>query len=111
VLFVCEYCFGSLEVVYDYDGIKKSTTRKSIEQGPKSLWRYRNLLPIDGEPTAGISSGFTPLIRASKLEKILGVREIWIKDDTVSHPSLSFKDRVVSCALTKAIRCLILKTL
>lgn len=101
-IYVCEYCFASLEVDYDYDAIKKVLTREKIEKGPKSLWRYRELLPIDGEPTVGLSSGFTPLIKAENLARELGIRELYIKDDSVSHPTLSFKDRVVAVALTKA---------
>lgn len=101
-LFVCEYCFGPLEVVYDYTGIKKVLTRKVIESRPKNLWRYRELLPIDGEPTDGLNSGFTPLFRARNLEKVLGIKELYIKDDSVCHPTLSFKDRVVAVALSKA---------
>ncbi|MBI4397715.1 MAG: threonine synthase [Candidatus Omnitrophica bacterium] len=101
-IYVCEFCFGSLEVDYDYDQIKKTLTRDKIENGPRSLWRYRELLPIDGEPTVGLYSGFTPLVKASQLARVLGVKELYIKDDTVCHPTLSFKDRVVSVALTKA---------
>ena len=101
-LHVCEFCFGPLEVDYDYEVIKKSISRRSIEQGPASLWRYADLLPIDGEPTDGLNSGFTPLIRAKNLEDRLGVKALYIKDDTVCHPTLSFKDRVVSVALSKA---------
>ncbi len=101
-IYVCEYCFGPLEVDYDYDKIKKDLTRKTIESRPKSLWRYRELLPIDGEPTDGLHSGFTPLIRAKNLEKALGVKELYVKDDSVSHPTFSFKDRVVAVALSKA---------
>ena len=101
-LFVCEYCFGPLEVDYDYGKIKKKLTRKEIESRPQNLWRYRELLPIDGEPAAGLNSGFTPLIRAKNLEKALGVKELYIKDDSVNHPTLSFKDRVVAVALSKA---------
>jgi threonine synthase len=101
-LYVCEFCFGSLEADYDYEALKRTVTRESIERGPKSLWRYRSLLPIDGEPGAGFYSGFTPLIPAGPLAKRLGVRELYIKDDTVCHPTFSFKDRVVSVALTKA---------
>ncbi len=100
--YVCEFCFGPLEVVYDYKSIKKSLTRKNIEKREKNLWRYRELLPIDGEPQVGLKSGFTPLIRAEKLAKELGVKDLYIKDDTVAHPTLSFKDRVVAVALTKA---------
>lgn len=101
-IYVCEFCFGPLEVVYDYGKIKKVLTKKNIEKRPKSLWRYKELLPIDGEPQVGLSSGFTPLIRADNLAKELGVKELYIKDDTVAHPTLSFKDRVVAVALTKA---------
>ncbi|MDE0300141.1 MAG: threonine synthase [Candidatus Poribacteria bacterium] len=101
-LHVCEFCFGPLEVDYDYEVIRKSISRKSIEDGPDSLWRYADLLPIDGEPTDGLNSGFTPLIRARNLEDALGVNELYIKDDSVCHPTLSFKDRVVAVALSKS---------
>ncbi len=101
-LYVCEYCFASLEVDYDYEAIKRSLTKEKIERGPKSLWRYRDLLPIDGEPTVGFFSGFTPLIKAETLAKEWGVKELYIKDDSVCHPTLSFKDRVVAVALSKA---------
>lgn len=101
-LHVCEFCFGPLEVNYDYEVIQKSISRRSIEQGPDSLWRYIDLLPIDGEPTDGLKSGFTPLIRAKNLGDALGVKEIYIKDDSVCHPTLSFKDRVVAIALSKS---------
>ena len=101
-IYVCEFCFGPLEVVYDYKKIKKVLTRKSIEKREENLWRYKELLPIDGEPQVGLQSGFTPLIRADNLAKELGVRELFVKDDTVVHPTLSFKDRVVAVALTKA---------
>ena len=102
VHFVCEYCFGGLEVDYDYAAIRNVFTKASMAARPKSLWRYRELLPIDGEPTVGFFSGFTPLVRATNLAKALGVSELYIKDDSVSHPTLSFKDRVVSVALTRA---------
>ena len=101
-IYVCEYCFGSLEVDYDYDSIKKSLTREKITGGPKSLWRYRELLPIDQEPTVGLWSGFTPFFRSKNLAKRLGVETLYIKDDSASHPTWSFKDRVVSVALSKA---------
>ena len=102
VLNVCEYCFGSIEVDYDYEAIRRVLTREAVASRPESLWRYRELLPIDGEPTVGLYSGFTPLIRAEQLGKTLGLRELYVKDDSVSHPTLSFKDRVVSVALTRA---------
>lgn len=101
-LYVCEYCFGPLEVDYDYEGIKKKLTRETIESRPKNMWRYRELLPLDGDPTDGLDSGYTPLVRARNLEKVLGVKELYIKDDSVNHPTLSFKDRVVAVALSKA---------
>ncbi|MBI4336158.1 MAG: threonine synthase [Candidatus Omnitrophica bacterium] len=101
-IYVCEYCFGPLEVDYDYERIRQVLTRKEIESRPGNLWRYRELLPIDGRPTDGLDSGFTPLVRAKGLEKALGVKELYIKDDSVSHPTLSFKDRVVAVALSKA---------
>lgn len=101
-IYVCEFCFGPLEVVYDYEGIKKVLTRKTIAEREKNLWRYKELLPIDGEPQVGLNSGYTPLIKADNLARELGLKELYIKDDTVAHPTLSFKDRVVAVALTKA---------
>ncbi len=101
-LYVCEYCFGPLEVDYDYEKIGKKLTKEVIESRAKNLWRYRELLPVEGEPTSGLKSGFTPLIRAKNLEKALGVKELYLKDDSVNHPTLSFKDRVVAVALSKA---------
>lgn len=101
-IYVCEFCFGPLEVVYDYDGIKGVLKREKILSRPHNLWRYKELLPIDGEPTSGLDSGFTPLVRAGKLADHLGLKELYIKDDTVTHPTLSFKDRVVAVALSKA---------
>ncbi len=101
-LHVCEFCFGPLEVDYNYEAIQKSISRRSIEQGPESLWRYIDLLPVDGEPTDGLNSGFTPLIRAKNLGDALGVKELYVKDDSVCHPTLSFKDRVVAIALSKS---------
>ncbi|MCS7203814.1 MAG: threonine synthase [Thermodesulfovibrio sp.] len=101
-IYVCEFCFGPLEAVYDYKKIKKVLSRRVIERRPKTLWRYKELLPIDGEPQVGLSSGFTPLVKAENLARYIGVKELYIKDDTVAHPTLSFKDRVVAVALTKA---------
>ncbi|MFA4844620.1 MAG: threonine synthase [Candidatus Margulisiibacteriota bacterium] len=101
-LYVCEYCFGSLEVAYDYAKVAQHLTREIIAGRPKNLWRYRELLPLEGKPTDGLNSGFTPLIRARNLAKVLGVRELYIKDDSVCHPTLSFKDRVVAVALSRA---------
>lgn len=101
-IYVCEFCFGPLEVVYDYIAIKKVFKKRVIEKRAKNLWRYRELLPIDGDPQVGLESGFTPLLRADNLAKELRIEELYIKDDTATHPTLSFKDRVVSVALTKA---------
>src|SRR6185436_4768957 len=100
---VCEICFGPLEVAYDYDAIKRVLTRELIESRPRNLWRYRELLPVDGEPKIGLWSGFTPLVRAERLGAVLGVKELWVKDDSVNHPTFSYKDRVVSVAISKAI--------
>jgi threonine synthase len=99
---VCEFDFGPLEVAYDYDRIRQTLTRSSIASRPQTMWRYRELLPVAGEPTVGFEVGFTPLIKADRLARELGLRELWIKNDTVNYPSLSFKDRVVSVALSRA---------
>ena len=99
---VCEICFGPLETVYDYDGVRKSLTREKIEKRPRSIWRYAELLPIDSEPTLGTQVGYTPLVRADNLARELGVSELYVKNDAVCYPTLSFKDRVVSVALSKA---------
>jgi threonine synthase len=99
---VCEFDFGPLEVAYDYDRIKKSLTKAAIQSRIKSMWRYRELLPVANDPTVGLQVGFTPLVKADRLAKKLGIRELWIKNDTVNYPTLSFKDRVVSVALSRA---------
>jgi threonine synthase len=101
-LHVCEFCFGPLEVVYDYDAIKRVLTRERIQSRAPTMWRYHELLPIEGEPTVGFQVGFTPLVRADRLARRLGLREVWVKNDTVNYPTLSFKDRVVSVALSRA---------
>lgn len=100
---VCEFCFGPLEVAYDYQAIGRATTRDTIVSRPSNMWRYRELLPLDRAPTTALEVGMTPLIRARRLAERLGVKELWIKNDAVCHPSLSFKDRVVSVALNKAL--------
>ena len=99
----CTDDFGPLEVTYDYHAVAKTFTRRAIESRPRTMWRYRELLPIDGEPTVGLHVGCTPLIRADRLAKVLGIAELYIKNDAVNHPSLSFKDRVVAVALSKAV--------
>jgi len=99
---VCEFCFGPLEVSYDYNAIAKRISRESITARPANMWRYRELLPVAGDISVGFNVGFTPLIRANRLAKRLGLQELWIKNDTVNYPTLSFKDRVVSVALSRA---------
>jgi threonine synthase len=100
---VCDKCLGPLEVTYDYTAIERALSRGLIESRPKNLWRYRELLPIAGDPRTGQHSGFTPLVRADRLAKRLGVRELYVKDDSVNHPTCSYKDRVVSIAATRAV--------
>ena len=99
--YVCDMCFGPLEISYDWKEIKKSVNKDSITNGPKSIWRYKSLLPIDGNDVIDIGTGFTPLISADNLSNLLGLKKIWIKNDSV-NPTYSFKDRVVSVASTKA---------
>src|SRR5690348_167533 len=98
----CADDFGPLEVDYDYDAIAEALNRTKIELRPHNMWRYRELLPIDGDPTVGAQVGGTPLVRANRLAEALGVDNLWIKNDAVNFPTLSFKDRVVSVALSKA---------
>jgi threonine synthase len=99
---VCELCFGPLEVAYDYELIGRTLTRETIERGPRSLWRYRALLPIEGERIVDSQAGFTPLVQANNLGKALGLNNLWLKNDTV-NPTYSFKDRPVSIASSKAL--------
>lgn len=99
---ICEFDFGPLEAAYDYDAIRRDISREKIASRPQTMWRYREFLPIDGEPTVGAQVGFTPLVKADRLAKHLGIRELYIKNDTVNYPTLSFKDRVVSVALSRA---------
>src|SRR5439155_7945566 len=98
----CTEDFGPLEVDYDYDAIAEAVSRPKIELRPFNMWRYRELLPLDGDPTVGPLVGGTPLVRAKRLAAELGVEKLWIKNDAVNFPTLSFKDRVVSVALSKA---------
>ena len=99
---VCEFDFGPLEVAYDYDKIRKSMTKAALAKRPQTMWRFRELLPVVEEPTVGTRVGYTPLIKANRLAKWLGVREAWVKNDAVNYPTLSFKDRVVSVALSRS---------
>jgi threonine synthase len=102
---VCEMCFGPLEVVYDYSAVPAAMTREAIAAGPRTIWRYAPLLPElpGGKPSdrVDLGAGFTPLIPAPRLGRALGLDDLWLKNDTV-NPSFSFKDRVVSVALTAA---------
>ncbi len=100
-LHVCEFCFGPLEVVYDHDAMRQSLTRAEIEAGPRNMWRYAKLLPVQSTDPVSLGAGFTPLVRAERLASALGLGELYVKDDT-RNPTGSFKDRVVSVALTKA---------
>ena len=99
---VCDFCFGPLEVAYDYEAIGRSLSRESIQAGPHSMWRYADLLPVSPENRVDINAGLTPLIRAKNLADRLGLDELYLKNDCV-NPSYSFKDRVVSVAATKAL--------
>lgn len=100
---VCEdVCFGPLEVVYDYDAIRQRVSRATIEAGPNSIWRYRHFLPVTGEDVIDVGTGMTPLVEAKRLARRLGLKKLFIKNDAVNMPTLSFKDRVVSVALTRA---------
>jgi threonine synthase len=99
---VCEQCFGPYEVEYDYAAMKGKVTRESIAKGPKSLWRYKDLLPVE-KPVTGFHSGFTPLRKAERLGAQLGCKNLYIKDDSCNYPTYSYKERVVSVAISKAV--------
>jgi threonine synthase len=100
-LHVCDFCFGPLEADYNYDAIKKNISRASIEKGPVSLWRYWDLLPVESRDVITLEEGYTPLLRAKNLGKLLGLNNLYVKNDS-TNPTFSFKDRVVSVALTRA---------
>ncbi|HJO37607.1 MAG: threonine synthase [Vicinamibacterales bacterium] len=102
-LFVCDQCLGPLEATYDYDGVKQVLTREAIAARPENLWRYKELLPVEGAPRTGLNSGFTPLVKADRLAREVGLERLYLKDDSVNHPTLSYKDRVVSVAATRAV--------
>ena len=99
---VCEFCFGPLEVAYDYEAIGRVISRERIQNGPLTMWRYQDLLPVDGENAVDMQTGFTPLLKAPNLGRLLGLDHLYIKNDAV-NPTNSFKDRVVSVASTKAL--------
>lgn len=99
---VCELCFGPLEVKYDYDWLRKTVTRETIQAGPNSIWRYRPFLPVETDNVIDVGTGMTPLLQANRLARRLGLKKLYIKNDAVNMPTLSFKDRVVSVALSRA---------
>jgi threonine synthase len=101
-LWVCSECLGPLEVSYDYAAIRAAISRRVIESRPRNLWRYIELLPVQ-EPRTGFNSGCTPLVRATRLARELGINELYLKDDSVNHPTFSYKDRVVSIAASRAV--------
>ncbi len=102
LLAACEECWAPLEVVYDYGRLWSDVRRRDVESRAPNMWRYRELLPLNGDAWVGKQTGFTPLVAAPRLAKVLGTRELYLKNDAVNHPTLSFKDRVVSVALSKA---------
>jgi threonine synthase len=95
-------CFGPLEVAYDYDAMGNLVSKELIERGPRSLWRYKSMLPIEGDRYVDSQAGFTPLVRAENLGRVLGLKNLYVKNDTV-NPTFSFKDRPVSIASSKAL--------
>jgi threonine synthase len=101
-IYTCEWCFGPLEVAYDYERITATISRELIAAGPPSLWRYASLLPARADTAVDLGTGFTPLVKADRLAAELGLRDVWVKNDT-RNPTNSFKDRVVSVALSKAL--------
>jgi threonine synthase len=101
-LHVCELCFGPLEVKYDYSNLRLTVTREKIQAGPNSIWRYRDFLPVATDDYIDVGTGMTPLVRSQRLARRLGLKKLYIKNDAVNMPTLSFKDRVVSVALSRA---------
>jgi threonine synthase len=101
-LFVCEQCFGPLEVAYDFSGVDATEAKRRIQAGPDSIWRYSDFLPFEGRPADTLQPGRTPLLRADLLAERLGIGEVWVKNDA-ANPTHSFKDRVVAVALAKAV--------
>ena len=100
--YVCERCFGPLEVSYAELTATADELKRRIQAGPHTLWRYADFLPLQGPPRTALPTGWTPLVRADRLAERLGLRELWIKNET-ANPTHSFKDRVVSVALARAI--------
>src|ERR671914_1993707 len=95
--YVCDACFGPLEVAYDFSGLDPAATRRRIQAGPQSIWRYSDFLPFEAPPRTALAAGVTPLLRADRLAERLGVGEVWVKNDA-ANPTHSFKDRVVTVA-------------
>src|SRR4051794_23608825 len=99
--FVCENCFGPLEVRYDFTGLNADELRRRIQAGPLDIWRYADFLPFEQPPKTALAAGMTPLIKADRLAQKLGLREVYVKNDA-ANPTHSFKDRVVTIAIAKA---------
>src|SRR5918999_4943558 len=99
--FICTRCFGPLRAIYDYDRVRSTMARDAIAGRPTNLWRYAELLPVDDVPSDGLAVGFSPLVPAPRLARRLGLRRLWVKDDS-RNPTLSFKDRVVAVAAERA---------
>jgi threonine synthase len=99
--YVCEHCFGPLEVAYDHSGLDPAESRRKIQAGPTGIWRYADFLPFSERPKDPLQPGLTPLIRADRLAERLGIGEVWVKNDA-ANPTHSFKDRVVAVAIAKA---------
>src|ERR1051326_9448860 len=97
----CEDCFGPLEADYRYEDIAKTLKRDVIASRPKTIWKYRELLPLEADPKIGLGTGGTPLVRAVRLGRILGIDDLYLKNDSVNAPTHSFKDRVTAVALKK----------
>src|SRR5437867_5784490 len=97
---VCENCLGPLEPLYPAE--RDLPDRATIARRPPSLWRYREWLPFEGEPVHSLDTGFTPLVEAPRLAAVLGIDRVWVKNDSVCQPSLSFKDRVVTASVNAA---------
>ncbi len=100
--YVCEFCFGPLEAAYDYDQIKKDMSREKIASRPSNIWRYRELLPVEGSTYNSLGEGCTPLLKADRLGRELGLKNLYLKNDC-ANPTHSFKDRVVAVASTRAL--------
>src|SRR3954447_11617998 len=100
--YVCDRCFGPLEVAYTAPSDDPEAIKRRIQAGPHTLWRYNDFLPLERAPRAALPTGWTPLVRADRLAERLGIRELWVKNET-ANPTHSFKDRVVSVALARAI--------